>query len=67
MLDELLGNAFKYAPGATVTAGVRLERNLVVVEVSDDGPGLSVTSAPMLPPGFGGRRGTPRFREPGWA
>ncbi|MDQ0798496.1 HAMP domain-containing sensor histidine kinase [Arthrobacter sp. SLBN-112] len=41
MLDELLGNAFKYAPGATVTAAVRVEGDAVVVEVSDDGPGLS--------------------------
>lgn len=43
MLDELLGNAFKYAPGATVTAAVRVEGDMVVVEVSDDGPGLSAS------------------------
>ena len=41
MVGELLGNAFKYAPGATVTAQVRSAPGLVVVEVSDDGPGLS--------------------------
>ncbi|WP_018763760.1 sensor histidine kinase [Arthrobacter sp. 135MFCol5.1] len=43
MLDELLGNAFKYAPGATVTAAVRTEMDAVVVEISDDGPGLSAS------------------------
>ncbi|NUP59763.1 MAG: HAMP domain-containing histidine kinase [Pseudarthrobacter sp.] len=41
IVGELLGNAFKYAPGATVTAGVRSVPGRVVVEVSDDGPGLS--------------------------
>lgn len=41
MVGELLGNAFKYAPGATVTAQVRAARGRVIVEISDDGPGLS--------------------------
>ncbi|WP_457948109.1 sensor histidine kinase [Pseudarthrobacter sp. alpha12b] len=41
MAGELLNNAIKYAPGATVTAAVRLEGDAVVVEISDDGPGLS--------------------------
>ncbi|MBT2566867.1 HAMP domain-containing histidine kinase [Arthrobacter sp. ISL-85] len=41
MAAELLNNAIKYAPGATVTAGVQLEGGAVVVEISDDGPGLS--------------------------
>lgn len=41
MAGELLNNAIKYAPGATIAAAVRLERGGVTVEVSDDGPGLS--------------------------
>lgn len=41
MVGELLGNAFKYAPGATVTAQVRGAPGRVIVEISDDGPGLS--------------------------
>jgi len=40
MAGELLNNAIKYAPGATVAAAVRLEQDVVVVEISDDGPGL---------------------------
>jgi len=40
MAAELLNNALKYAPGATVTATVRMEGGAVVVEISDDGPGL---------------------------
>lgn len=41
MAGELLTNATKYAPGATVTAAVRQEAGTVAVEISDDGPGLS--------------------------
>jgi len=41
MAGELLNNAIKYAPGATVTGAVRREQDVVVVEISDDGPGLS--------------------------
>lgn len=41
MIGELLGNAIKYATGATVNASVSVERGVVAVEISDDGPGLS--------------------------
>ncbi|TLM81041.1 HAMP domain-containing histidine kinase [Pseudarthrobacter sp. NamE2] len=41
MIAELLNNAIKYAPGATVSASVTVARNAVAVEISDDGPGLS--------------------------
>ncbi|MFC9770746.1 MULTISPECIES: sensor histidine kinase [unclassified Pseudarthrobacter] len=41
MVGELVGNAVKYAPGATVTASVRAELSTVTVEIYDDGPGLS--------------------------
>jgi signal transduction histidine kinase len=42
MAGELLNNAIKYAPGATVRTAVLIRGDLVSVEVSDDGPGLSV-------------------------
>lgn len=41
MVGELLANAIKYAPGATVSAAVRRHQDRVLVEISDDGPGLS--------------------------
>jgi signal transduction histidine kinase len=41
MTGELLGNAIKYAPGATVTASVTAADGTVAVEISDDGPGLT--------------------------
>jgi signal transduction histidine kinase len=40
MVGELLTNAIKYAPGATITVDARRLDGSVVVEVSDDGPGL---------------------------
>lgn len=40
MAAELINNALKYAPGATVTAAVKPGGDRVVVEISDDGPGL---------------------------
>ncbi|WP_285242197.1 HAMP domain-containing sensor histidine kinase [Pseudarthrobacter sp. fls2-241-R2A-127] len=43
MAGELLNNAIKYAPGATVTAAVRPEAGAVVVDIYDDGPGLSAS------------------------
>lgn len=42
MAGELLNNAIKYAPSATVRTAVRIRGDLVSIEVSDDGPGLSV-------------------------
>lgn len=52
MAGELLGNAVKYAPGATVTAAVRQEQGLVTVEISDDGPGLSAAELAQAPGRF---------------
>jgi signal transduction histidine kinase len=40
-VGNLVDNALKYAPGATITAGVREEGDQVVVTVADDGPGMS--------------------------
>ncbi|MFC9352700.1 ATP-binding protein [Arthrobacter sp. NPDC057013] len=40
MVGELITNAIKYAPGAAITVGARPLGGSVVVEVSDDGPGL---------------------------
>jgi signal transduction histidine kinase len=41
MVGELLNNAIKYAGGATIAVGVSARGNTVVIEVADDGPGLS--------------------------
>jgi signal transduction histidine kinase len=41
MVGELLNNAIKYAGRANIAAAVRTGGNTVVIEVSDDGPGLS--------------------------
>ena len=41
MVGELLNNAIKYAPGAHISVAVRRRPGAAVVEVSDDGPGLS--------------------------
>lgn len=41
MVGELLNNAIKYAPGATISVAVRERTGAAIVEVSDDGPGLS--------------------------
>lgn len=40
MVGELVTNAIKYAPGATISVDARPQGGSVVVEVSDDGPGL---------------------------
>jgi signal transduction histidine kinase len=40
MVGELITNAIKYAPGAAITVGTRPLGGSVLVEVSDDGPGL---------------------------
>jgi signal transduction histidine kinase len=41
MVDELLNNAIKYAPGTKITVRIRLLPRTLVIEISDDGPGLS--------------------------
>ncbi|MDQ0675702.1 signal transduction histidine kinase [Pseudarthrobacter siccitolerans] len=41
MVGELLNNAIKYAGPANIAVSVRMRGNTVVIEVSDDGPGLS--------------------------
>ncbi|WP_120522321.1 sensor histidine kinase [Arthrobacter celericrescens] len=41
MVDELLANAIKYAPGSTVTVALNRRDGAVSIEVSDGGPGLS--------------------------
>ena len=41
MAGELLRNAIKYAPAATVLAAVRVFPDTISVDISDDGPGLS--------------------------
>lgn len=41
MVGELLNNAVKYAPGACISVALRERPGAVIIEVSDDGPGLS--------------------------
>ncbi|WP_427005039.1 HAMP domain-containing sensor histidine kinase [Pseudarthrobacter sp. H2] len=41
MVGELLNNAIKYAAGAHISVAVRARPDGAIVEVSDDGPGLS--------------------------
>jgi signal transduction histidine kinase len=41
MAGELLNNAIKYAGRARISVAVRVRGTAVVIEVSDDGPGLS--------------------------
>jgi signal transduction histidine kinase len=41
MVGELLTNAIKYAPGARISVAVRRIPGAAIIEVSDDGPGLS--------------------------
>ncbi|WP_163166494.1 HAMP domain-containing sensor histidine kinase [Arthrobacter sp. Alg241-R88] len=41
MVGELLNNAIKYAGRANISVSLRVDRDLVTIEVSDDGPGLS--------------------------
>jgi signal transduction histidine kinase len=41
MVGELLNNAIKYAPGAHISVAVRERSGAAIIEVSDDGPGLS--------------------------
>ncbi|PPK68390.1 HAMP domain-containing sensor histidine kinase [Actinokineospora auranticolor] len=48
VLDVLLDNAIKYAPGGVVEVSVRCAGDRVVVEVSDDGPGVSSGDLPRL-------------------
>lgn len=41
MVGELLTNAIKYAPAANITVALRVRPGAAVIEVADDGPGLS--------------------------
>ena len=45
VVANLVGNALVHAPGATVTLTVRHEGGEVVVEVRDDGPGMTAADA----------------------
>ena len=41
MIGELLNNAIKYAPGAVITATLRIAPGNTIIEITDTGPGLS--------------------------
>lgn len=48
VLDNLLSNAAKYAPGAPVEVRARREGEAVVVEVEDRGPGIAPEHLPQM-------------------
>lgn len=65
VLDNLLSNAHKYAPDATVTVRSRVNEKDLLIEVLDDGPGIRAEHLPRLferfyrvPGGSKGIRGT---------
>lgn len=52
MVGELINNAIKYAAGARITVAVHSLPDGVVVEISDDGPGLSAEDRAAAPSRF---------------
>lgn len=49
VLRNILGNAVKFSdPGTKVTVGVEVEKDRVIVSVSDQGPGIAKEDIPML-------------------
>ncbi len=48
VLDNLLSNAHKYAPGTPVTLRVALEPNRLRIDVQDQGPGIPAEHLPHL-------------------
>lgn len=50
VLDNLVGNAVKYAPGGLVTVSIAVERSTgdVVLSVADEGPGIPVPDQTQL-------------------
>ena len=48
VLQNLLGNAIKYAPGGEVAVRVAVDHGETQISVSDQGPGISADDAPKL-------------------
>ncbi|MGQ9677134.1 MAG: ATP-binding protein [Chloroflexota bacterium] len=49
VLRNILGNAVKFSdPGTKVTIGVKVEKDQVIVSVSDQGPGIAREDIPLL-------------------
>lgn len=48
MLQNLISNAAKYAPGSTVLMGVRHRKNGIAVVVADQGPGIGEADRPRI-------------------
>jgi two-component system sensor histidine kinase TctE len=59
LLANLIDNAVRYAPGATITVGVRQEGGEIVLSVEDDGPGIPPDERGRVFDRFYRVRGTP--------
>ncbi len=49
MLDNLIGNAIKYSnPNGMIQISLRTESNQVIFQITDDGPGISISDQPHI-------------------
>ena len=65
VLNNLVGNAIKYAPGGTIAILIQQENGQVDVFVSDQGPGIAPQQVPNLFQRFRQAGGTPAERAGG--
>jgi two-component system phosphate regulon sensor histidine kinase PhoR len=49
MLDNLLGNAYKYSPvGGKIEAGISIDGDQLILKISDSGPGIPLADQPHI-------------------
>ena len=63
MVQNLLSNAIRHAPGSRVLLGARVRHGLLSIEVHDDGPGISSDAMPHMFDEF--YRGSPNLSGAG--